>query len=921
MTDDLLRTKLFKPPLKPSLIHRDRLILYLNKGIQENCRFFLVSAPAGFGKSTLTSQWLDESNLPFAWLTLDESDNDPIRFWRYLLTSIQTASPGFGTNLQEALLAPQPPSFKSLSNAVINELTISQRCMVIVLDDYHQIENPEIHQSIIYFIEHLPVGIYIAILTREDPPFQISRYRGRADLCEIRAFDLRFSLAETTDFLNQKMHLALSTEEIGALEERTEGWIVGLQLAAISLQSIFDRHTFITDFSGDDRFVADYLIEETLNRQPKAITDFLLKTSLLKRLNADLCNAITGRSDSQDILNNLERINLFITPLDNRREWFRYHHLFADLLRQNLEKTYDADQIVLLKKQISTWFEANHFVIDAVEMAFSNHDIDSAARIIGNSAEFMFKSSQLNLLLKWASALPDKLLQNNPRLCLIFGWAANATTHNELCRHYIALLENHYHVDIAALLEEEDGFAALTAETRVPVVETAVLKTRVSLDDFNLNKVFKACHQIIPYLTPDRDKERVVFNTPSNLYPPMRYIEGAAYRNAGNLNEASLAFMDAINTAKAKNNPHIIALAYSSLGDLQVLQGKLTEAYQTYLNSIQLFEESQLQSMFIAASFIGLGGLAYEWNDLKKASEHIEIGLQMAQLWSSWDTILPGAIHQVRIQIANSDLNSAYSGIARLEKIPHNNYQPLLQTVDLVYAYLDTKRGDLSSARKRLERVREVAASGIIHLFEIGALILARIHLALGQPAEADSLLTNLLLSFEQNARRGRIIEALVLKSLASSALGNQTDAIAILKDALQIAEPEGYLRVFIDEGQPMQDLLAYIVESQPTSYTAQLLTAFPRQESPDPVQQSSHRSQSHPQSQPSYGLLEPLSPREIEILRLIISGSSNNDISGQLFLSLNTVKKHVSNIFGKLEVSSRVQAVERARKLGIIEK
>ena len=336
MLSEILRTKLFPPPSRPSQVDRPHLFARLDESLRLAQRFILVSAPAGFGKSTLIAAWLKKTNIPYIWLTLDESDNDPVRFWRYLVAALQSVFPNFGADIQSALLTPQPPSSRTLIIPLINELVGLGGRVVIVLDDFHQIQNEEIIHAIVQVIDRIPAGSSIALLTRADPPIQLARFRGSSDLCEVRAIDLRFNLEEIRTFLNEKMGLVLEKPQLVALDQRTEGWVVGLQMAALSLQGRADPEEFIAEFSGDDRYIADYLLEEVLNRQPGDVQDFLLTTSILDRINAQICNVLTGRLDGQSILNLLDRENLFIIPLDNRREWFRYHHLFSSLLRQLL---------------------------------------------------------------------------------------------------------------------------------------------------------------------------------------------------------------------------------------------------------------------------------------------------------------------------------------------------------------------------------------------------------------------------------------------------------------------------------------------------------------------------------------------------------------------------------------------------------
>ena len=437
--EPLLATKLHIPPARPNLVARPRLLERLDQGLA--ARLILLSAPAGFGKTTLLSAWLAGFPSSVPWVSLDTGDNDPVAFLNYLIAALRTIEPEIGERARQVLRSPQPPSIESILAMLINELCTLAEDVVAVLDDYHVIDTPAVHDIIAFLLEHLPLRMHLVIATRVDPPLPLARLRARGHLSEIREADLRFTTEEAAAFLNQTMGLRLSAEDIAALEARTEGWVAGLQLAGLSLQDVADPHAFVTAFRGDDRYIADYLLEEVLQRQPVEFQQFLMQTSILDRLGGPLCDAITDRRDSQAVLNTIERANLFLISLDNRREWFRYHHLFASLLRQRLLDTAGPDTVQQLKRRAWQWYAEHDRILDAVDYALACGDYDPAAALIEQLGQQLFLGNELSTLLQWSRMLPDQVVATHPRLNVMAAWAAHATGHPQQCERFVQMIE------------------------------------------------------------------------------------------------------------------------------------------------------------------------------------------------------------------------------------------------------------------------------------------------------------------------------------------------------------------------------------------------------------------------------------------------------------------------------------------------
>lgn len=855
MSEGLLKTKLYAPPPRRNLVGRPRLLKKLADTLSPEIRLTLVCAPAGFGKTTVVTEWLgslSESHLPdvshpevkAAWLTLDEADNDPIRFWRYIDAALQTIDPRMGESIRTVLYAPQPPPFRTLMTELANDILITGVEFILVIDDYHIIQNEMIHDSLNYLIDHLPPLAHPVITTRSDPPLQLARRRAHGELCELRAAELRFSLEETAKFINEVMRLGISAGDVEALEARTEGWIAGLQMAAISLQDVIDPHAFVAAFHGDDRYIADYLLEEVLQRQPVEFQQFLLQTSVLERLCGPLCNAITRRNDSQTVLNSLERSNLFVIPLDNRREWFRYHHLFANLLQQRLLDTAGQAAAVDLKRRASQWHADHGNIVDSVEIAISCGDYEQAVAVIEVSDTALFMGPELNTLRQWTERFPSATVAAHPRLNLMGAWASHATGQIQKAEELVRLIEQSIGVTVEEFLWDAASSYNLTPLQRSTLLEGAVIRTRIAVDSLDLDQTFRLGERTLPRLvyTPG---EQPAFNPPANLHCVMLFELGLANEFQGDPAKAAILFAEAETDARVMKNPHIIALAAGHLGKMQMLQGQVQQAAATFLRTIETSKTFPFRSSaFWGLAHVGLGELEYEQGNMNAAEDHFQAGLELGKMWNIWECLLPGMTGLARIRADRGDWAGAYLILDDLLERTAPNTIMVRPAVEAQRAEFQLMQGNLTEAADWADAFDSSHTSLHNLQWEQNALIAAQIWLAQGKKSKAEDLLTRLLAEANSTGRR---------------------QVVSRIQQILQ----------------------AYIpVSSQ------QAKSAF---------------------------LSDPLSERELEVLTLMAEGLSNPDIAHKLFLSPNTLKAHAQNIYSKLNVHNRMEAVNKARELNLL--
>jgi LuxR family maltose regulon positive regulatory protein len=907
----LLTTKLFFPPARRDFVPRSLLVERLNVGLER--KLVLVSAPAGFGKTTLLSSWISQGEIPAAWVSLDEGDNDPVRFLTYFIAALQTIEAGIGETPMAMLHAsqPQPPPIESILTALINEIAETPRGFILVLDDYHFIHTPSIHQQLVFLLEHQPPQMHLVIATRSDPFFlPLSRLRARGQMIDIRADDLRFLSQETTTFLNQVMGLGLSDDQVATLENRTEGWIAGLHLAALSMQgrkqSGEDASSFISAFRGDDRYIGDYLIDEVLSQRPQGTKDFLLQTSILDRMTGSLCDAVTGQESGEKVLRGLEQANLFVVPLDNRRRWYRYHHLFADLLRQRLKESTPAQEMKSLHRRASQWYKEHDFLVEAVEHTLAAEDFEDVIRLVELGSMKILMQSQQSLLLKWQAELPQELVASHPRFCLTIAWAWLSMGHPQEAENCLQLLEQSLGTEMVEICSEPDRAAKIDPAIESVLVEIAVLRMELAIRRGNMPQVFELARLVLPYL---EDKEgSPLDDLQKDLRSVVFFVLGLAYKISGKLGEADEALSEAAVLGRERGNVHIVAGSVGRLANVQSMQGHPSQAVSTCQRGLELVQEMVGERSPVSGLIHAeLGNLLYEQNDLKAALYHLQEGIDLARPWGFVEALVPGYTGLARVRTAQGDIGGASAALDELEALGQSNPQTVMPAVESCRASLWLVQGEVDRARRWAESTGLDTDSEIGPFCENERVILARGLMAQKEWDKATRLIGRLLDATETSKRWQCVIELLALQALVLDAQGKQDEALDVLARALALAEPEGYVRTFIDEGEPMAVLLRRAASRgiAPT-YTCKLLAAF----EPDTLS-----------GQPPVTtlLIEPLSEREIEVLRLLNTELSGPEIARELTIALPTLRFHTRNIYGKLGVHNRIQAVTRAEEMGLL--
>ena len=919
MSVSILATKLYIPPPRPKIVPRPHLIERLNEGL--NRKLTLVSAPAGFGKTTLLSEWVAGCGRPVAWLSLDEGDKDLTRFLIYLVAALQTLaqsgaegiSANLGTGVLASLQSPMPPPAESILTDLLNEITALADNFILILDDYHTVDSKPVDDALTFLLEHQPPQMHLVITTREDPRLPLARLRARGQLTELRAVDLRFSLTDAAQFLNQVMGLSLSQADIAALETRTEGWIAGLQLAAISMQGLQDTAGFIQSFTGSHRFVLDYLVEEVLQKQPEGIQSFLVCTSILDRLCGPICDAVlqdatdlgletAGREiGGQKTLEYLERLNLFIVPLDNERRWYRYHSLFAELLRMRLDHTYP-DRVAELHRRASDWFANNHFAYEAITHALTIQDWTRAAEAIERFSDELPMRGEWNTRLGWFESFPTQFLMDRPRLALTYAWALLLSNQLDQTEHQLNLL------------------MPLVQTTPSLLGEYYVIRVMIAARRYDIPAVVELAQQALSRVPPEEASPR------SRILVTL----GVAYEEAsGDIAAAKGAFREAYELDKASPSPSSVgnaplpltALAY--LADYEWLEGNLRNASRMYEQAIELAEKWGGQSS-IALCLVqqGRASLLYEWNDLDGTARALQECFRIGELWKGARFLVPAYGLSALVMQARGREEEANALIDRAEKVTQDWYSPSYDLGMLAFYQIslwiaqdnfqaitqwqqdhDAKwRSQTGRARDALAMVLARAQIALFHLKRDGsALSQAR---ALIEPALERAQISDLMFN---------VARLLIIDALALYAQGETASAIATLKRLLALAEPENYVRSFLDIGKPMEEFLSWSLENpalsepQLRAYVSRLLSHFAADLPGKPNQ---------PSGSP---LIEPLTERELEILQLITQGLSNREISERLFLALSTVKGYNQIIFNKLQVQRRTEAAARARQLGLL--
>lgn len=910
----ILSTKLYIPLARPHLVARPRLLDRLNQGLTH--RLVLISGPAGFGKTTLLSEWVQGGGRPeaypyVAWLSLDQADNDPVRFWMYAIAALQTIREDLGEAALTILQSPQPPVIEALLTGLINDIAaLAPEPLVLVLDDFHLITAPPILDALLFLVDHLPPRMHLVLAGRSDPPWPLARLRARGELIELRTDDLRFTAAEVADFLNNVMGLDLSAANIAILDDRTEGWIVGLQMAALSMQGRKDVSAFIQAFHGNHRFILDYLMEEVLERQPPEIQDFLHQTAVLDRMTAPLCDALIGRKDSQAILTRLEQTNLFLISLDDERCWYRYHHLFADLLRSRLER-FMPDRLVSLHQRASGWYEGQQLIVEAVIQALAAHDVDRVAHLAEENVLGMLEHGDLGVMVEWLNTLPIELVRSRPWLSIARAWVLAYTGSYEAVTPCLQ--------DATEMLQDGLQLDSNLNDRGLTPNEVAHIKGHINAIGCYVQSVTYGDYQLAIELAqsalaqlPERDwraRGRVAV------------LLGLNHRLNMDFSAAHEALIKALAIAKVADQKYVVVDVLCQIARVEADQGSFHQAVATCREALGLAEaygrSGRSQLPVVSSAMILLSRILCEWNDLDAALDYAQQGLALARQWGLADILTSGYVSLITVQIARREFDQALESIQEMKRLYCTPGSYPRRPVALE-ALARLAMNDMIGAAQQ-------AAELVPHTDEEWRMkCLIPVYIAQfrqGGRTSLEDVLSYLAHSLQTSEAAGtRIVMAQTLagQAMALQALGRVEEARSTLSRALSVAEPEGYVRTFHDECTPMAKLLASVIEAdrkvwdesarRRIIYAGRLLSAL-----------SENVPAGRPVVPAATALIEPLSDREMEVLRLLNTALPTPEIAHELFVSANTIRSHVKSIYGKLNAHGRTEAIQRAKELGLL--
>jgi LuxR family maltose regulon positive regulatory protein len=872
------------------VVARPRLVQHLSRG--SGSALTLVSAPAGFGKTTLLAEWLATDGRRAGWLSLDRRDNDPTTFWTYLVTALRTAVPEVGGAALSLLDSPRPPIDEVLAT-LLNDLSAVGDDVVLVLDDYHVIDAREVHDGVGFLLEHLPPQAHLVIVGRADPPLPLARMRGRGELVEVRAADLRFTLDEAASYLTGVMGLALTAPDVAALEERTEGWIAALQLAALSMQGRDDVTGFIAGFTGDDRYIVDYLAEEVLARQPDHVRGFLLQTSVLERLSGPLCDAVTGQGGGHTVLAALERGNLFLVPLDHRRRWYRYHHLFADVLRSHL-RTERPGAVAALHGRASAWFERNGEPAEAIRHALAGEDVERAADLVERAIPAARRARQEATLRGWLEALPDELVRLRPVL-------SNAYAGSLLAGGEVEGVEARLRDAQRWLDPQAPGGAVVADGQAFRDLPAAIAVHRAGLARILGDVAATRTHAERALELADAD-DHLSRGAAAALL-------GLAHWTSADLGAAHRRYTEARASLERAGHLSDVVGCDLALADIGIAQGRLGEAMSTYERGLRVATERAGPALRGAADMhVGLGWLLCERDDLEAARQHLRASAELGEHAGLPQNRYRWRVATARVRLAGGDAGGALDLLDEAERLYVGDFSPEVRPVPAMRARVLISRGELG-APLRWARERGLSVEDELdYLREFEHITLARLLLAQRTDRslrDAIALLDRLRRAAEEGERTGSAIEVLVLQALAHQARGDVPAALAPLRRAVELAEPEGWVRVFADEGPRLTALLRAVADrgSAPAGVRRLLAAATATADVAAGGQE----------------LIEPLSGRERDVLRLLGTDLSGPDIARELVVSLHTVRTHTKHIYAKLAVTNRRAAVRRAAELGLV--
>jgi LuxR family maltose regulon positive regulatory protein len=903
MSQVILPTKLYMPIPKPKVVSRPRLLLKLDT-LRER-KLALISAPAGFGKTTLLSNWIEHQGqqqppLQVAWLSLDPNDNDPARFLTYFVTALRNVDDSFGEEILPLLRAFQISSIKETWEILAGQIASIPSAFVLVLDDYHLIEAPSIHEGIAFMLEQMPPAMHLLISTRADPPLPLSRLRVQGELLELRVGDLRFSSEEIAGFLDLWIGKKLSRADQAELEARTEGWVAGLQLAALAMQGLAEQASgdvdrlsaFVHRLSGSTRFIMDYLVEEVLHGLPEDWRSFLLQTSMLERLSAPLCDAVTDRSDSQSLLDALEKTNLFLFPLDDQRGWYRYHHLFADLLRSALQHDHP-DLMPELHRKANAWYEGQGLIAEAIQHALNIPDPGGAARLMEKVALKMLLRGEVITVQNWSTWIPEEQVQQSPTLCVCFALAFLISDKLEQVEHYLSIVDH-------------------LPSTHALQGSIMAAYSLLAWCNGDYEKTIQFERQAVEQISPEQTYLRGLLALSS----------GAAYEAIGEDAAAFQSLQEAQQINHAVGNRSAELSAFKKLGDLHMRRGQLYQAALSYQQALRIGSIRDGLLLPVAAQPVAaMGQVYYEWDQLEEAEHYLRQGVELSRKLENPYDLLLNLQNLARVQWIQGDRESALRLRRETEQImlefppiPSVAAKAALQQIQM-YLYM----GETQTAIRFAQLHGQNWKSGYAHAGELMTILWTRVWIAQGNASEAIQALETALPLARIAGRWGVVIELLVLQALSLAMAHQIPQALAALQEALRLAEPEGYARIFLDEGEPMARLLKMAYRSKEKGsreYETRLLEGLISAEAQAPPV-SAEIPSGKPMDYPV--LIDPLTERELEVLLMIAEGHSNQDVAEKMVVTVGTVKAHISHIYRKLDVRSRTQAILKADQLNLL--
>ena len=896
MAGQLLETKLFAPRRRRGLVRRARLIERLNRGIESTLT--LISAPAGFGKSTLLAEWREAAPAyegATAWLALDPGDSDPAVFWANVIAALRTVVPSIGAGVQTQ---GDSTAIEPMLTTLLNELAAVPGDLVLVLDDYHAIEGREVHEGMGFLLKHLPAQVHVVIATRADPPLPLARMRGRGELVEIRVADLRFTPEEAAAYFNEVMGLGLAASDVSALEGRTEGWVAALQLAALSMQGRTDLAGFIAEFAGDDRYIVDYLVEEVLQRQSEDVRAFLLDTSILARMSAPLCDAVTGRESGRAMLEALDRGNLFLVPLDDRRRWYRYHHLFGDVLRARLLDEQPA-RVPELHRRASDWYERGGERAEAIRHAIAAEDFERASHLVELEMPAVRRARQEVTLRGWLESLPNELIRARPVL-------SNGYAGSLLVRGETEGVE-------ARLTDAQRWLVEPVGNGRMVVADESAFRGLPAGIAVHRAGLARLLGDVEGTITHARTALELVSDDDLTGRGAAAALLGLAYWTQADLEGAYRSSAEAMASLKEAGYLSDVLGIAIALADIRIEQGRLGDAMRIYERGLSLAEGADVPLRGAPDMHVGMSTVLYERNDLAGARRHLQISDELGEERGLPQNPYRSRVALARILQAEGELDGALELLDAAERVFVGDFFPTVHPIAARRARLWIGRGRLAEAWNWARDRRLSSLDELDYLREFEHATLARLLLAHGRLegsevhiAEAIGLLERLRAAAEAGGRVERAIDALVVAALAHHAAGRETTALALVERAITLGEPEGFVRAFVDEGPPMARLLGLAARAGiAPGAVSRLLAAM-----------TTDLTERRGAAQP---LVEPLSDRELEVLRLLQGDLGGPGIARELVVSLNTVRTHTKNIYAKLGVNSRRAAVRRAAELGLL--